>query len=137
MKKSFFKKWKLIVRRKLLKHWWWPFRASDSNLGDYDTEMVSSLPPPPAHFTDSIWCSETKNRWNILFSYAFYERGIKYCHQSILQTFCVFGCDSSPRSPNVSLCVCVTLATTVLTRTYKELLKDFWRTLYFMVYKIQ
>ena len=30
----------------------------------------------------------------------------------------VFGCDSSPRSPNVSLsvcvCVCVTLATTVL-----------------------
>ena len=46
----------------------------------------------------------------------------------------IFGCDSSPRSPNVSLCVCVsvclsvTLVTTVLQdfcRTSTGLLKDF------------
>ena len=47
----------------------------------------------------------------------------------------IFGCDSSPRSPNVLLCV--TLATTVLQlttavyRSYKGLLKDFQRTLNF------
>ena len=49
-----------------------------------------------------------------------YTRG-KPCHLAIalFVTLCkrnIFGCDSSPRSPNVSLCVClsVTLATTVL-----------------------
>ena len=41
----------------------------------------------------------------------------------------IFGCDSSPRSPNVSMCVCVyvTLATTVLDfcRTSQQHLEDF------------
>ena len=51
----------------------------------------------------------------------------------------IFGCDSSPRSPNVSMsvCLCVTLATTVLKiwtlkfldwRNSEGLLKEFWRT---------
>ena len=59
--------------------------------------------------------------------------------------------DSSPRSPNVSVCVClsVTLATTVqdfwrtstgllrdFWRTSEGLLQDFWRTLDFIIYKI-
>ena len=52
----------------------------------------------------------------------------------------IFGCDSSPRSPNVSVsvCVCVTLATTVLDfcRTSAGFLQDFCRTLDFIVCKI-
>ena len=45
---------------------------------------------------------------------------LKFSFQCILWELVIFGCDSSPRSPNVSLCVClcvcvcVTLATTAL-----------------------
>ena len=87
--------------------------------------------------------------------------GLRTSHSTPQLFSSVFGCDSSPRSPNVILCVClsVTLATTVLKlktlkflvlkdfwmtseghlkdfwRTSEWLLKDFWRTLDFMVYK--
>ena len=68
----------------------------------------------------------------------------------LIQNLSIFGCDNSPRTPNVCLSVCpfvrpsVTLATAVLQLTTTEgLLKDFKRTskglpkdFMFMVYKI-
>ena len=92
------------------------------------------------------------DHWYILGWFTLLE--MDRCHiHAWSNIFHVFGCDSSPRSPNVCVCVCVcvsvTLATTVLKlktlkflvlkdfwMTSEGLLKDFWRTFDFMVYKI-
>ena len=75
------------------------------------------------------WCQTTTFTWSTLvWNISFLSSG---------ET--IFGCDSSPRSSNVSLLVCVSVCLSHLLQLYwtsEGLPKDFWRTLVFMVYKV-